>query len=159
MDPRYVRLPKGSGYSLSHQCCLTACVLGQYPSLHDLVKLITTLPQTKALGLPYRWKLVIRVGVAALFSWEVLSMAIYFGVHVVFLAMFLRLFPSTSHIQVDRVYPLIQMNNTDADKKHYCNNYSSRNHDKRETICLQKFHPTSQEGAMIPDVRNLLNKQ
>ena len=34
MDPRYVRLPIGSRDSLGHQCCLTACVLGQYPSLH-----------------------------------------------------------------------------------------------------------------------------
>lgn len=34
MDPRYVRLPNSSGFSLGHQCCLTACVLGQYPSLH-----------------------------------------------------------------------------------------------------------------------------
>ena len=35
MDPRYVRLPIGSRDSLDHQCCLTSCVLGQYPSLHD----------------------------------------------------------------------------------------------------------------------------
>ena len=34
MDPRYVRLPIGSRDSLGHQCCLTDCVLGQYPSLH-----------------------------------------------------------------------------------------------------------------------------
>ena len=34
MDPRYVWLPIGSRDSLGHQCCLTACVLGQYPSLH-----------------------------------------------------------------------------------------------------------------------------
>ena len=93
MDPRYVQLPKGSGDSLSHQYCLTACVLGQYPSLHDLVKLITTLPQTKALGLPYGWKLVIRVGVAALFSWQVLSMASYFKVPVVLLIMSFRAMP------------------------------------------------------------------
>ena len=26
IDPRYVRLPIGSRDSLSHQCCLTACV-------------------------------------------------------------------------------------------------------------------------------------
>ena len=35
MDPRYVRLPIGSRDSLAHQCYLTACVFGQYPSLHD----------------------------------------------------------------------------------------------------------------------------
>ena len=34
MDPRYMWLPIGSRDSLSHQCCLTACVLGKYPSLH-----------------------------------------------------------------------------------------------------------------------------
>ena len=34
MDPRYVRLPIGSRDSLGHHFCLTACVLGQYPSLH-----------------------------------------------------------------------------------------------------------------------------
>ena len=34
MDPRYVRLPISSRDSLGHQCYLTACVLGQYPSLH-----------------------------------------------------------------------------------------------------------------------------
>ena len=34
MDPRYVRLPIGSRDSLGHQCCLMACILGQYPSLH-----------------------------------------------------------------------------------------------------------------------------
>ena len=38
MDPRYVRLPKGSWDSLGHQCFLTICVLGKYPSLHGLVK-------------------------------------------------------------------------------------------------------------------------
>ena len=35
MDPWYVRLPIGSMDSLGHKCCLTACVLGQYPSLHS----------------------------------------------------------------------------------------------------------------------------
>ena len=38
MDPRYVRLPKCSWDSLSHQGCLTACILGLYPSLHDTGK-------------------------------------------------------------------------------------------------------------------------
>ena len=38
MDPRYVRLPKGSRDSLDHQCCLTAFVLGKYPSLHGSSK-------------------------------------------------------------------------------------------------------------------------
>ena len=35
MDPMYVRIPKILGDSLGHQCCLKACILGQYPSLHD----------------------------------------------------------------------------------------------------------------------------
>ena len=39
MDPRYVRLPIGSRDSLGHQCCLTACVLVQYPSLHGSGKI------------------------------------------------------------------------------------------------------------------------
>ena len=38
MEPRYVWLPKGSGDSLDHQCCLTTCVLGWYLSLHDSTK-------------------------------------------------------------------------------------------------------------------------
>ena len=35
MDPMYVRLLKVLGDSLGHQCYLTTCVLGQYPSLHS----------------------------------------------------------------------------------------------------------------------------
>ena len=34
IDPGYVHLPKGSGESLGHQCCLMGCELGQCPSLH-----------------------------------------------------------------------------------------------------------------------------
>ena len=38
MEPRNIWIPKYSGDSLGHQCCLTTCVLGKYPSLHDLSK-------------------------------------------------------------------------------------------------------------------------
>jgi len=54
------------------------------------VKLITALPQTTALGLPHGWELVNQVGVVALFAWQVLSMASYFGVPVVLLTMSFR---------------------------------------------------------------------
>ena len=36
---RYVWIPKGSRDSLGHQFCLTACVLGQYSSLHGSDKI------------------------------------------------------------------------------------------------------------------------
>ena len=56
MDPRYVWLPIVSRDSLGHQCCLTTCVLGRYPSLHNLSK--TDYQFVIALGLLHRWKLV-----------------------------------------------------------------------------------------------------
>ena len=38
MDLEYVRLSKGLRESIDHQCFLTACVFGKYPSHHDLGK-------------------------------------------------------------------------------------------------------------------------
>ena len=43
-----------------------------------------------ALGLPHGWELVNQVGVIALFAWQVLSMASYFGVSVVLLTIIFR---------------------------------------------------------------------
>ena len=59
----------------------------------DQVKLITALPQTTSLGLPHEWKLVNQVGVIALFAWQVLLMASYFGVPMVLLTMSFRDMP------------------------------------------------------------------
>ena len=90
MDPRYVRLPIDSRDSLGHQCCLMACVLGQYPSLHGSGKTDNHLATTTALCLPHWWELVNQVGVVALFAWQVLSMASYFRVPVVLLTVIFR---------------------------------------------------------------------
>ena len=98
MDPRYVQLLKGSWDSLGHQGCLMACVLGQYSSLHDAGKAANRLATNdNSLVFLMGGNLVNPVGVIALFAWQVLSMASYFGVPVVLLTMSFRLCPSTSH--------------------------------------------------------------
>ena len=87
MEAKYVRIPKGSRESLGHQCCLTTCVLGQYPSLHDSGKTDNHLSTNDNSWVTSQVELVNRVGVVALFTWHVLSMASYFGVLVVLLTM------------------------------------------------------------------------
>ena len=70
MDPRYVRLPIGSRDSLGHQCYLTACVLGQYPSLHGSGKIDNCLATNdNSLVFLTGGNLVNPVGVVALFAW------------------------------------------------------------------------------------------
>ena len=64
--------------------------IGQYPSLHAQVELITTLPQTTALGLPHGWELVNQVGVVALFASRSCQWASYFGVPMVLITMSFR---------------------------------------------------------------------
>ena len=64
--------------------------IGAVPHSMAQVKLITTLPQTTALGLPHGWELVNQVGVVALLAWQVFSMASYFRVPVVLLTMSFR---------------------------------------------------------------------
>ena len=63
---------------------------GSTPHSTAQVKLITTLPQTTALGLPHGWELVNQVGFVSLFHWKSLSMASHFRVHVVLLTMSFR---------------------------------------------------------------------
>ena len=94
MDPRYVQLPKGSGDSLGHQCFLTSYVLGHYPILHGSGKTDSSIfAQTTTLGLPHGWELVNQVGFVSLFTWQVLSMANYFGVPLVLLKNIFRDIP------------------------------------------------------------------
>ena len=57
------------------------------------LKLIITLLGTTTLGLPHGWELVNQVGVVALFAWQVLSMASYFGVPVVLITISFRVMP------------------------------------------------------------------
>ena len=66
---------------------------GSTPHSMAQVKLITTLPQMTALGFPHGWELVNQVGVITLFTWQVLSMASYFGVPMVLLTMNFRAMP------------------------------------------------------------------
>ena len=88
IDPMYVQLPKGLRESLGHQGCLTACVLGQYTSLHGAGKTSNRLATNdNSLVFLMGGNLVNLVGVVSLFTWKVLSMASYFGIHVVLLTM------------------------------------------------------------------------
>ena len=64
--------------------------IGAVPHSMAQVKLITTLPQTTALGLPHGWELVNQVGVVALFAGKSSQWASYFGVPVVLLIMSFR---------------------------------------------------------------------
>ena len=68
--------------------------MGQYPSLHGAGKTTNRLAKNDSylVFLTYG-NLVNLVGVVALFAWQVLSMAIYFGVHVVLLTMSFRAMP------------------------------------------------------------------
>ena len=94
MDPRYVQLPKGSWESLAHQGCLTACILGHHPSLHGTGRTANYLATNdNSLVFLTDGNLVNLVGVIAIFAWQVLSMASYFGVHVVLLIMSFRAMP------------------------------------------------------------------
>ena len=68
MDPKYVKLPKGSCDSLGHQYCLQIAYWGSTPHYMTQVKLITALTQTTTIGLPNGWELVNQVGVIPLFT-------------------------------------------------------------------------------------------
>ena len=80
--------------SLIHQGFLTACVLGKYASLHNVGKTANRLAKNdNSLVFLTDGNLVNLVGVVALFTWQVLSMASYFEVLVVLLTISLRAMP------------------------------------------------------------------
>ena len=107
IDPRYVQFPKGLVDSLEHQCCLTTCVLGQYPSLHDSSKTDNRFATNKMSWLSSHVELVNQIGFVALFTWQVHSMANYFGVPVVLLIMSVRAMPKHFPQLSEQVYSLI----------------------------------------------------
>ena len=90
------------------------------------VKLITALPQMTTLGFPHGWELVNQVGVVSLFTWQVLSMANYFGVPVVLLTMSFRAYAQVLPI-VKRIGIIPRSEPAIEAKKKFG----------------QKFHPTS----------------
>ena len=68
--------------------------MGQYPSLHGIGKTANRLAKNdSSLIFLTDGNLVNLVGVIALFTWQVLSMANYFGVPMVLLTMGFRVMP------------------------------------------------------------------
>ena len=142
MDPKYIWLPKSSRESLDHQGCLTACILGEFPSLHGAGKPANRLAKyNSSLVFLMDGNVVNLVGVVSLFAWQVLSMASYFGVPVVLLTMSFRVMPKYFPQLRDRVYSLIRMKNTAA---------------RRRTTAIitvpekmwQKFHPMPKKSVL-----------
>ena len=93
MNPRYIRLTNGSKVVTRPPRLSQALVLGQYSSLHGVGKTVNCLAKNdSSLVFLTDRNLVNLVGVVALFSWQVLSMASYFGVPMV-LTMSFRAMP------------------------------------------------------------------
>ena len=94
MDPRYIRLPNGSKEVTRPPRLSQAWVLGHYPSLHSAGKTDNHLAtNNSSLVFLTCGNLVNPVGVVALFSWKVLSLASYFRVPMVLLIMIFRAEP------------------------------------------------------------------
>ena len=92
MDPRYIQLPNGSKV-VTRPSRLSQGVLGQYPSFHDVGKIANRLVKNNNSLVFLTDGNLNLVGVVALFAWQVLSMASYFGVPVVLLTMSFRAMP------------------------------------------------------------------